>query len=163
MHRVERHSKIPYKHPKFSESFTNYFSELLAVLRADFNHVVIAGDFNIHTDNPTDKPESEFGSVLETFDLLRHVKEATHKWGHVLDLVISKMVDTSNTVVKDIGLSDHFCVFFEISDSPVTQTESVFVRKQFRNELTAQCLSPFTCFLIILKALKIIDVIAPRR
>ena len=86
-------------------------------ITTDFEHVVIAVVFNIHVDNLTDKTESEFCGVLsETFDLLQHVKEAAHKRGRTLDLVTSKAVDISNTVVEDAGLSDHFWALFGMTD-----------------------------------------------
>ena len=65
------------------------------------------------------------------------MKEATCRRGHALHLVISKAVGISKTAVKDVGPSDLFCVFFEMSVSPVAQTESLSVRKRFVNEQTA--------------------------
>ena len=48
---------IVFRPPGFSGSFSSNFSELLAVITTGFDHVVIAGDFNIHipqTELPVD-------------------------------------------------------------------------------------------------------------
>ena len=37
-----------------------------------------------------------------------------------------------------LAFPDHFCVFFEMPEPPVTQTESVSVRKRYINEQTAR-------------------------
>lgn len=43
----------------------------------------------------------------------------------MLDLIISKAVDIYETTVKDVGLSDHLCIFFGTSVSLITETESI--------------------------------------
>ncbi|MEQ2279350.1 hypothetical protein AMECASPLE_008521 [Ameca splendens] len=36
-----------------------------------------------------------------------------HKWGHILDLTITKGLNISKVSVTDVALSDHFSVIFE--------------------------------------------------
>ena len=74
--------------PRFYAGFINNFSEPLAVITTDWDHVVIAGDFQIHTNNPADKAAIELCGMSETFDLLQRVKKPTLK----LDLVTTKAV-----------------------------------------------------------------------
>lgn len=62
------------------------------------------------------------------------MKEATHCKGHTLDLIITKGLNVSDIFVTDPSLSDHFCVFFNISFIPDIQTKSNTVKKLYINE-----------------------------
>ncbi len=53
-------------------------------------------------------------NILNTFDLIQHVHGPTHNGGHTLDLLISRGLKISSIVIKDVALSDHFCIFFDI-------------------------------------------------
>ncbi len=57
--------------------------------------------------------------------------------GHALDLLISKGLNISSIVIKDVALSDHFCIFFDILISATTESRSVSVRKRCINENTS--------------------------
>ena len=50
--------------------------------------------------------------LLQTFDYVQHVKEATHKDNHILDLIISRSDDhiVCRPSVQDPALSDHYAV-----------------------------------------------------
>ena len=50
--------------------------------------------------------------LLHTFDYIQHVKEATHKDNHILDLIISRSDDhiVCRPSVLDLALSDHYAV-----------------------------------------------------
>ncbi len=61
----------------------------------------------------------------------------THNHGHTLDLFISRGLNISSIVIKDIALSDHFCIFFDILISVTTESRSVSVRKRCINENTS--------------------------
>ncbi len=61
----------------------------------------------------------------------------THNYGHPLDLLISRCLNISSIVIKDVALSDHFCVFFDIMISATTESRSVSVRKRCINEDTS--------------------------
>ena len=82
---------------------------------------------------------------------------------------MSKAVDISNSVVKEFRLSDHFCVFFEMSVSPDTLAQSACVKKRCINEQTAhlfmEVMSTSVCFLIILnvKHLKLLMLLYIKR
>ena len=43
-----------------------------------------------HMDDTADRYAAQFGSLLELFNLKQHVAVATHRSGHILDLVISR-------------------------------------------------------------------------
>ncbi len=61
----------------------------------------------------------------------------THNRGHTLDLLISRGLNISSIVIKDVALSDHFCIFFDILISVTTESRSVSVRKSCINENTS--------------------------
>ncbi len=125
---------IIYRPPKYSPAFVEEFTELLSMISSEFDCFAIAGDFNIHIDNAEIKTTKEIITVLNTFDLIQHVHGPTHNRGHTLDLLISRGL---NIVIKDVALSDHFCIFFDILISVTTESRSVSVRKRCINENTS--------------------------
>ncbi len=127
---------IIYRPPKYSPAFVEEFTELLSMISSEFDCFAIAGDFNIHIDNAEIKTTKEIITVLNTFDLIQHVHGPTHNHGHTLDLLISRGLNISS-IVKDVALSDHFCIFFDILISVTTESRSVSVRKRCINENTS--------------------------
>ncbi len=61
---------------------------------------------------------------------LPNVHGPTHNRGHTLDLLISRGLNISSIVIKDVALSDHFCIFFDIvtassfPDSSISQSRA---------------------------------------
>ncbi len=47
---------------------------------------------------------------------------------HTLDLLLSRSLNISCIVIKDVALSDHFCIFFYILISVKTESRSVSLR-----------------------------------
>ena len=84
-----------------------------------------------------DSNAKELSALLDTFGLFQHVKGPTHTRGHTLDLVIAKGVNISSVDVKDLALSDHFCVFFDLQIIPNVQLTSVSVKRRYINENTS--------------------------
>ncbi len=74
---------------------------------------------------------------LNTFDLIQHVHGPTHNRGHTLYLLTSRGLNISSIVIKDVALSDHFFIFFDILISVTTESRSVSVRKRCINENTS--------------------------
>lgn len=91
------------------------------MISSEFDCFAIAGDFNIHIDNAEVKTTKEIITVLNTFDLIQHVHGPTHNRGHTLDLLISRGLNISSIVIKDVALFDHFCIFFDILISVTTE------------------------------------------
>ncbi len=87
----------------------------LKLISSEFDCFAIAGDFNIHIDDAEIKTTKEIITALNTFDLIQHVHGPTHNRGHTLDLLISRGLNISSIVINDVALSDHFCIFFDIS------------------------------------------------
>lgn len=128
---------IIYRPPRYPGTFFDEFAELLSVICTDYNFFIIKGDFNIHMDNNMDTNAKELCSLLDTFGLFQHVNGPTHTRGHTLDLVISKGVDISSVDIKDLALSDHYCVFSDLQITPNSQLTPVSVRKRYINENTS--------------------------
>ena len=119
-----------YRPPRLSATvFLEEFGELLSNICLEFDSLIISGDFNFHVDNLENTYASEFLTLIDTFNLTQHVQGPTHSHGHTLDLVITKGLNVS-TSVMDLGLSDHFCVFFDVCMSPLFQNKSMTVRKR---------------------------------
>ena len=70
--------------------FLDEFSSLLEKLIISTAPLVITGDFNFHLDSPRDRAAARFREMLNIFDLKQHVKDSTHKNGHIFDLVITR-------------------------------------------------------------------------
>lgn len=101
------------------------------MVSTDYDCIIISGDFNIHVDNQTDPDARNFISLLEAFDLIQHVSEPTHNKGHTLDLVISKGLNITVPCVMDVAISDHCCIFFDVSAFPVQQKGTLTIRKTY--------------------------------
>ncbi|RDD63992.1 hypothetical protein DU478_22555, partial [Thalassococcus profundi] len=127
---------IIYKPPQQYQGFIEDFTEMLSVVCTEFNCIIITGDLNVHVDNVCDRNAKELCAVLETFGLTQHVSEPSHSRGHTLDLLITKGVNISNVSVLDVGLSDHFCVFFDLSVSPTPAVGPAVVRRRHINDST---------------------------
>ncbi len=97
---------IIYRPPKYSPAFVEEFTELLSMISSELDCFAIAGDFNIHTDNAEIKTTKEIITVLNTFDLSQHVHGPTHNRGHTLDLLITRGLNISSIIIKDVALSN---------------------------------------------------------
>ncbi|KAK0152184.1 hypothetical protein N1851_006415 [Merluccius polli] len=114
----------------FSKRFDD-FTELMSSISIDSDCLVITGD------DLNDKGVKELFDILDTFELSQHVKEATHCKGHTLDLIITKGLSVSDISVSDPSLSNHFCVFFDISFIPDIQIKSNTIKKQYINDYSS--------------------------
>ena len=78
---------------------------------------VIAGDFNIHLDNPANHFTSQFLSLLSYFNLAQHVNFPTLDKNHILDLVKTSADTLLAPAVSftQWSPSDHFPVFTKLS------------------------------------------------
>ena len=96
--------------------FLEEFSTYLEHLNLAAGLLLMSGDFNFHVDRPNDSDSRRFMSILDSFDLNRHVVGATHRDGHTLDLIITRANDdglVSNCRVGDC-ISDHFAVHCDL-------------------------------------------------
>jgi hypothetical protein len=113
---------------------TAFFSELASLLEqfALYNtQLVIAGDLNLHLEDPRLPEVSDFRAILDQFGLAQHVAEPTHQGGGWLDVILTRddcaLVDLS---VHPPTISDHGLVIASIPF--LCETPSYFIR-QVRN------------------------------
>lgn len=64
-------------------------------------------------------------------DFIQHITEPTHNRGHTLDLVISYGLSTHVSAVMDVALSDHYCVYFNITSFNHQEAPVRTVRKRY--------------------------------
>ena len=93
------------KTSKFLEEFECFLDDInLAPAKT-----VLLGDFNVHVDTPWKSHVARFLDALTSHDLHQYVQETTHKDGHILDLIISRVEDkliSECCVLPSLG-SDH--------------------------------------------------------
>ena len=95
----------------FCAEIGNYIEQLFLTPGA----LVIAGDFNIHGDDHSDKEAADFLSLIESSGLKQHVNGPTHGTGHTLDIVLTRDQDSLCHRRPDHCFPDHFPVFCDLS------------------------------------------------
>ncbi|XP_063951799.1 uncharacterized protein LOC135153255 [Lytechinus pictus] len=126
-------------------NFVTEFSSLLESLVIDQHQLMIAGDFNIHVDDESDRDAKIFLDILDASNLQQHVRLATHQAGHILDLLISRKFGHPilNTHIISGLPSDHSAVLTTLNFvRPVSSKKLITCRKlcdidifKFRNDL----------------------------
>ena len=91
-------------------SFFFEFQNLLDASATINEDLMIVGDLNFHVDDSTNKDAILFSRILDSYNLLQHVKEPTHIKGHTLDLFITRNSCSivGKVTVIDPGLSDRY-------------------------------------------------------
>ena len=63
-----------YRPPKQCPNFLDDFTELLSIVRTDYDNIMVIGDFKLHVDNA-------FLNMLSSMDFTQHVNGAIHNRG----------------------------------------------------------------------------------
>jgi hypothetical protein len=97
----------------YLKEFDEFMSEVALMPRK----VILLGDFNIHADMPHKSEVRRFLTSVETTGFFQHVVGPTHRSGHTLDLVMSRLDDNliGYCTVYLIPPSDHDMVKFCIN------------------------------------------------
>ena len=108
------------KTPRPLADFYIELEQLLTDVYLCVTPTFIVGDFNIKYDDECEA--RPLFQLLESFNLLQHVKDPTHTAGHILDFVISHKdySFTSPVVVQPMSISDHHVVRYAIDVGPYT-------------------------------------------
>ncbi|XP_036072698.1 uncharacterized protein LOC118600080, partial [Oryzias melastigma] len=120
-----------YRPPKPPSTFIQEFSEFLSFIHSKYNRIVLTGDFNLHVDTDGDAVANEFLNLLHCMDFIQHAAQPTHNRGHTLNLVITHGLSCSVSSVVDVGLSDHYCVYFNITSFMQREAPVRTVRKRY--------------------------------
>jgi len=80
--------------------------------------VVIGGDFNLPAQDNTDVDTRHLSSLLSSFDMVQHINSPTHRYGNILDLVVTfaDRPPTAVTIQPPGAIADHSLV---VSQLPV--------------------------------------------
>ena len=70
--------------------FRSELTSLLDNMQTFPQDLIIVGDFNIHIDNAADSFAKSFADILSSGNFKQHVNGSRHRFGHTLDLVISR-------------------------------------------------------------------------
>jgi hypothetical protein len=108
------------------------FEDFLGVLATVTDSLLIVGDFNVHVDDMSKPGVCRFIEQVKAADLIQHVKGATHKGGHTLDLVMSRVTESlvQTVYVMNDFISDHSAIICELKLRPELTTEGVkYTRK----------------------------------
>uniref|UniRef100_A0A667YPA7 Reverse transcriptase domain-containing protein n=1 Tax=Myripristis murdjan TaxID=586833 RepID=A0A667YPA7_9TELE len=70
-------------------------------------------------------------NILDSFALIQHVTEATHRHGNTLDLVITTGLNIGNVSVLELPISDHHCVLFNATLTLTKTKREYLVTKRF--------------------------------
>ena len=137
------HSKEPiiiliiYRPPKSNNIFIQEFAELLSHFLSKYHKILILGDFNIHICCPSQMFVTDFMDTLESFNLTQAIQEPTHSKGHILDLVLYSGLSPDNFEIKDICVSDHKMVLFNVLLTQVPFNHSTPFRRRVFNSMSA--------------------------
>ena len=95
-----------------TELFIDEFGTLLETYSIKPGALLIAGDFNFHMDNLSEVAAKNFLVLIESFNLHQHVKQTTHRAGHILDLVLTRCGEDiiRSTIIHDSAISDHYTI-----------------------------------------------------
>lgn len=107
--------------------FLEEFGSFLEQIITSPGKLLIAGDFNFHTDVSSDYNASKFLGLIDTFCLQQLVRGPTHKSGHTLDLVISRSHDDLVTDINSLFdlPSDHAALTFHLQFPKPKPTRSL--------------------------------------
>ena len=101
--------------------FLRDFDDYLDSLTHLPGKLIIAGDFNIHIEDPINSDTVKFVSLLNNYNMKQHVRTSTHINGGTLDLILTRdnaidCVDVSNLICEQtITTSDHYFISFSCS------------------------------------------------
>ena len=90
--------------------FLEEFSQLAEILMEDCTFpLAVVGDFNFHLDTPNNQDALKFNDLLDSMNLVQHVKGSTHRHDHTLDLIITRREEKliANVQVLSDVHSDH--------------------------------------------------------
>ena len=100
-------------------TFIEELEDLLERLSVVGGELILLGDFNVHFEDLSSHQSCAVRDLcnIYSFRLLQHVRGATHRHGHTLDLLFTRS-DTSlglDISVQDLCISDHNAVFCDLS------------------------------------------------
>ncbi|KAK6191023.1 hypothetical protein SNE40_002773 [Patella caerulea] len=122
-----------YRPPSSSlDVFLSEFTDLLYETFHSTSRLLLVGDLNLHLDDAKCSISNKFYDILNSFNLRQHTTGSTHRKGHLLDVVITRVLDDT---VEDVNIcddlvSDHFSIFTKLKiNKPVPKQQTIAYRK----------------------------------
>ena len=121
---------------KTPRPMADFYIELEQLLTDESLYVTptfIVGDYNIKYDDESEvRPLLQ---LLESFNLVQHVKDATHTAGHILDFVISHKDCAFSwpVVVQPMSISDHHVVRYAIDVNRPPKKSTQIAKRNYRS------------------------------
>lgn len=116
-----------------TSAFLSDFDDFLFYLNTFSSKVILLGDFNVHVDIPHKPDVKHFLSSIESAGFYQHVSGPTHKHGHTLDLLLSRLEDC---LIKKVAigarLSDHNFILCTLSFNKPDDVKEVRAIRNFR-------------------------------
>ena len=104
------------KHVHFL-SFLQEFERLIVNYLLHPSDIILTGDFNIHMDNTSNNYANQFKDLLSAHGLFQHITAPTHRYGHCLDLMITR--ENTSLLISNItihpSLSDHYAIITDMN------------------------------------------------
>ena len=121
------------KTPRPMADFYIELEHLLTDVSLCVTPTFIVGDFNIKYD--VESEARPLLQLLESFNLVQHVKDATHTAGHILDFVISHKdcALSSPVVVQPMSISDHHVVRYVIDVNRPPKKSVQIIKRNYRS------------------------------
>ena len=88
--------------------------------------MVIAGDLNIHWDDPDSNETLLLRDTIEAIGLKQHVREFTHNTNHITDLLITESIGLIKVMQSKVAefISDHQLVYMNVNiNKPKNKTQ----------------------------------------
>ena len=112
-------------------TFMEEITELLEMMSASCESIILAGDVNIHIDDDDDTYSNRFKDILHMFNIRQHINVPTHIHGHTLDIVATYEDGpvVSGIEVNRYDLSHHSLVDFTITVTPkISESKTISYR-----------------------------------
>ena len=128
---------VAYRPPGPQSIFSDFLDEFSTMLDERImrpSPLVITGDLNIHLDDPSAANTRKFNDLLVAHGLLQGVRSPTHERGHILDVFMTRMIDSD--MFSDLkilpGISDHAAITCHLHLKKPPKTERLMVLRNIK-------------------------------
>ncbi len=73
-----------------------------------------------------------FLEILDSFDLVQHITEPTHKFANILDMIITKRIFLVQNHIIDLQLSDHNNILCYLNRNKQTHPKTSIILRKFK-------------------------------
>ena len=108
--------------------FIDDFMDRIMVELSQHENMVIAGDLNIHWDDPDSNETLLLRDTMEAIGLKQHASELTHHTNHIIDLLITESIGPIKVMQCKVAeyISDHQLVYIDVNkNKPKNKTKKL--------------------------------------